>query len=202
MNRYPNAGSSAWMSMLAFVTCASSHSRSDIDCFNHLENAWVEKPSTSQVTTTGTPLAARSRTSGISLLGRDRQRNTPQLGASVLLLETTSSSAELHELFLLSSREPVNDTIVDVGLGHPALQRRHRDVEIVSCLAEGRVAPTSNRDNVTLELRWELLRDVNILPADYRSALEMSTKPAAVPLTIHQSRERALSGNVRNCQSV
>ena len=51
----------------------------------------------------------------------------------------------------------------------------------VSTTVGKEIAATGNGDDVTLELRWELLRHRNILPARPRQAKEMSTEPAADP---------------------
>src|SRR6185437_8375055 len=70
---------------------------------------------------------------------------------------------------------------VDVGLVHPALDRRHRDIEVGRNLFERHRPLASHRDNVTLELRRELPGHGSILSARTILAKEMSTKPGAVP---------------------
>lgn len=78
--------------------------------------------------------------------------------------------------------------IVDVGLGHPPLQGRLRDVEIDAHLGEHRVRPTSDRYNITLELRREPLGHVDILPETHRVPHEMSTNLWAAPTSYQANR--------------
>ena len=51
-------------------------------------------------------------------------------------------------------------------------------------LGSGQPAAASNRDDIPLELRRELLRHRDILPAEPRPAKAMSTKLAADPITV------------------
>jgi hypothetical protein len=68
-----------------------------------------------------------------------------------------------------SDRQSFADAVVDVGLSHPPLQRRLRDVEVDAHLGQQRVRPSSDRDDVTLELRREPLGRRNILPETPRA---------------------------------
>jgi len=59
----------------------------------------------------------------------------------------------LHELGLLRAGQPGNDTVVDVGLLDPARHRLLGHVEVDRDLRDCRLTPTSDRDDVPLELR-------------------------------------------------
>ena len=54
--------------------------------------------------------------------------------------------------------------VIDVGLGHPPMQGRLRDIEIDAHLGQDRARPTSDRHEITVELRREPLGHRNILP--------------------------------------
>ena len=82
------------------------------------------------------------------------------------------------------SGQAVTDPVIDIGLRDPALHRRFRDPEISRDFRTSQIAPTSDRDHITLELRRELLGHQNILPAGHRPAQRMSTNPAADPLYV------------------
>jgi hypothetical protein len=100
-------------------------------------------------------------------------------------------------LGLLGRREPITDAVVDVGLADPAPHRLHRNVEVGSDLRVGQIAPASDSDHVTLELRRELLGHRNILPTRLHRAKAMSTDPAADPSTPLEHEN--LSGPKRSC---
>ena len=59
----------------------------------------------------------------------------------------------MHELGLLRAGQPGNDTVVDVGLLDPARHRLLGHVEVDRDLRDCRLTPTSDRDDVPLELR-------------------------------------------------
>jgi len=69
------------------------------------------------------------------------------------------------------------------ALAHPAPNRLLGYSEVGSDLGDTQIAPTSDSDDVTLELRRELLRHGSILPAGGDPTLEMSTRPTADPAT-------------------
>src|SRR3712207_6277064 len=99
----------------------------------------------------------------------------------VLHLQPALLPAQLHELVLLGAGLPVDDAVVDVGLAHPAAHRLHRDVEVGGDLGLTQVTAAGDPDDVTLELRRELLGHSDILSAGPRPTEAVSTQAAAVP---------------------
>jgi hypothetical protein len=73
------------------------------------------------------------------------------------------------------------DTVIDVGLAHPATHRLGRDVEVGRDLVDRQVTRTSDSDDVALELRRELPRREDILSEGPRPSQEMSARAAASP---------------------
>ena len=55
----------------------------------------------------------------------------------IFLFETAGLTSELGDLGLLGGRDPIDDTVIDVGLGHPPLQRGLGDPDIGAHLSAG-----------------------------------------------------------------
>ena len=92
----------------------------------------------------------------------------PVFDCIAYLLANRERAVGRDELVLLGRRDPVLHAVVDVGLGHPPLQRRLRDIEIDAHLSQDRVWAAGHRDDITLELRREPLGHRNILPETHR----------------------------------
>ena len=84
----------------------------------------MEKPSTRQVTATGIPSAARSRTSGYFILGElPGEVGGRPAQDLVLLLEDPVALLQLSQLRGLGRRDAGPDAVFDVGELQPAVQR-------------------------------------------------------------------------------
>jgi hypothetical protein len=106
--------------------------------------------------------------------------------ALVLQLQSAPLPAELDELALLGAGPAIDNAVSDVGLAHPAAHRLDRDVEVGSDLGLAQLTAADNPDEVTLELRRQLLGHSDFLPARQDPAERVSTDGAAVP---RKSRE-------------
>jgi len=71
----------------------------------------------------------------------------------VLRLEPAAGPAQPRDLGLLALGQAVFDTVIDVGLAHPATHRLGRDVEVGRDLVDRQVTTTGDGDDVALELR-------------------------------------------------
>ena len=99
----------------------------------------------------------------------------------VLHLQPPLLSTQLDQLGLLGGGQTIADSVVDVGLGHPAAHRVLGHAEVDRNLRDRQITSPSDRDHVTLELIGELLGHRDILPARHRRAHRMSTEPTADP---------------------
>jgi hypothetical protein len=109
MNRYPNARSSRWMSRAALIRCASALPVGDRVDLPFVERL-LEEAKHPQVTATGIPLAARSRTSGKLILGAAPWRRTPRPGAG------SRSPAQERRIRFFASRNSAVSFSVTPGL--------------------------------------------------------------------------------------
>ncbi len=84
----------------------------------------LRKPNTRQVTATGTPSAASSRTSGNFILGVPPRARSSSGSAQDfdLLLEELVSLAQLSQLISIRRRDAFLDAVVDLDLADPSVQ--------------------------------------------------------------------------------
>src|SRR5215510_5214481 len=147
------------MPRAASIRCAWSQSRCLTGLCRQAEKACLEKPSTRQVTATGTPPAARSRTSGQliwgDLAGEERRRPAQDL---VLLLQRLVPLPQLPQLRGLAAGHARPQAVVDAGELEPAVQAGPRYPEVPGDLRQRSLALAGHRDHVTAELDRERLR--------------------------------------------
>ena len=106
----------------------------------------MEKPSTRQVTVTGIPSSARSRTSGYFILGE----LLGEVGGGtaedlVLLLEQAVALLDLTQLGGLGLCQTGTHAVFDVRLLQPVRKRRFGDPEVLGDLGQWRLAFASHR---------------------------------------------------------
>src|SRR5690606_31345123 len=117
----------------------------------------------------------------------------------VLLLQPALLAAQLDQLVLLAGGLAVHDTVVDVGLAHPAPHRLGGDTEVGGDLGVRQIATAGDPHDITLELRRKLLGHSDILPAGPRPTDGVSTSPAAVPHSTFRNQPH-FSEVVRRCR--
>jgi hypothetical protein len=152
---------------------------------SHLKYACLKKPSTRQVTVTGMPSTANSRTSEYIILGlTSRDRYAAAAQHLVLPLKQTIALLQLTQLGGLRRGHTRPATVLNVGELQPALQAGLRDPEVLDDLSKRRLALASDRDHILTELQRECFRH-----AEHPSSEDESPQ-ARSQLTWGQSRYR------------
>ena len=83
-----------------------------------------------------------------------------------LHLQPPLVALQLHDLRLLSGRQPALDPVINVGLLHLAANNLLRDPEVNSKLDNAQVTATGDRDHISVELIWVVLCHNDILSED------------------------------------
>lgn len=97
----------------------------------------------------------------------------------VLYLEPAAGPAQLHDLGLLARGQAVFDTVIGVGLAHPATHRLGRDVEVGRDLVDRQVTATVTASR--LNSGGNFLGAKTSSCKGPRPSQEMSTRAAASP---------------------
>lgn len=109
------------------------------------------------------------------------QPSTPQ--DFVLHLQAAFVPPQAHQLGAFAADLPVAHAVVDDCLAHPAAPRLLGDTEIGGHLVHTQVTAAAGHHHlVALDLLGVLLRNIDILSAGPRSALEVPARPTAIPL--------------------
>ena len=161
MNRYPNAGSSRWMSSAALIRCASSQSRSrDRVGLPRVERLLGEAQHPAGHRDRD-PVGGKVKDQRVHHFGGDAPgRSTPPPGAG------SRSPAPAAGCACAAPAAPPTpaaghagtDAVLDVGELQPAVQARLGDPEVLRDLRDRGLALAGDRDHVTAELQRERLR--------------------------------------------
>lgn len=172
MNRYPNAGSSRWMSRAALIRCASALlSRLETRLVFHFVVRLLEEAKHPAGHRHGDSVGGKVKDRGNLILRAAPWRRTPRPGAgSRSPVQEDGSASLLPSTLRFLLDDAGTDAVLDVGFLQPVMQSGFIDVEVLGDLRQRGFMLPSDRNDIAAELGGVGLGHRNILPARTESS--------------------------------